>query len=538
MLRVLARVALAAFMGLLPLLVAEAALRLHGLGVPPKWFPVRGDGPGAVVETATYQPSPRLPMRLNPQSFPLQKPPGGFRVICFGGSSVYGYPYGPKGTFPNLLQAMIADALPGRPVEVINAGFTGGDSARVLELMHEAGGFGADAWVVYSGHNEFLHFDFPDEYDLLHGFHPRAGAPLPAQLREAVSDSMLWRWGIGTPGGRVLASFVADVLGRDPRGRSGRLDAGTEEAVYRSYEANLEDMAALARENKVPLLLSTLVENQRSLEPVGAVQPPPLKGAARARYVAAIDAARRNLASGDTPRAMAALDSARHEAADEAEVHFLAGTALLKAGDEDGARAEFERAVERDPLRHRATPRINRILRDVAAREQVALVDIESALEAKAPHGIVGDETILDNVHPTMPGLVAIAHEIAAAMSRQGLLPNPLPPGRSDDDLVRATGMEEPDWRRAATRLALSAAGSGHMADAARLLQEAATHFADGEPGREVEEHYLKALAAYALGARGDAERLLEEARRADPAHFAELQARFRQFPLPGPAGS
>lgn len=198
----IAKLSLSIAMGLAPLLLVEVVLRLHGLGVPPAWFVQRGEGAAAIVETASYDPSPRVPKRLNAQAFPRTRPAGGFRVVCFGGSSVYGYPYGPKGTFPNLLKAMIEDALPGRSVEVINAGYTGGNSARELELMHEAVAFGADAWVVYSGHNEFLPWDFPDEYDMIRGFHPRVEVPPLLRLREAVSGSLLMRWAVGTPGDR------------------------------------------------------------------------------------------------------------------------------------------------------------------------------------------------------------------------------------------------------------------------------------------------------------------------------------------------
>jgi lysophospholipase L1-like esterase len=519
-------------MGALPLVLAEGGLRLHGLGVPAQWFVVRGEGPDAMVETATYDPSPHLPTRLNRQSFPLAKPAGALRVVCFGGSSVYGYPYGPKGAFPSLLAAMLAEALPGRRVEVVNAGFTGGDSARALSLAREAAAFGADAWVVYSGHNEFLRYDYPDEFDVLHGFHPRAGAPVGARLEEALASSLLWRWGRGTPGGRRLAAFVADLLGRDPRGRSGRLDADIEEATYRSYEANLEDIAALARRHGATLLLSTVAGNLRSRDPLGAVLPPPLPPDDLARFRAAVEDASRAVAANAGPRAQAALDAARAVSADEAAVHFLSGAAALQAGDGNRARAEFERAVERDPRRHRAPPRINAIVRAVAERESLTLVDVEGVLGSRAPFGIVGEESIVDHVHPSMSANVAIARAVLEGLAAATVISAPLPPERSDKEWIASAGFEESDWRMATTRLALSAAGSGRASEAAQLFREAATRFPPGEEHREAEEYYLLALAAFVEASPEEAGRLLRAAREADPTRCRELDERFRQFPI------
>lgn len=535
--RFLAKLTLSVAMGLLPLVIVETALRLHELGVPPARFVVHGDGDRQIVETAAYDPSPRLPARLNHQSFPLAKQPGALRVVCFGGSSVYGYPYGPKGTFPNLLQAILQQALPSRPVEVINAGFTGGDSARVLQLMHEALPFGADAWVVYSGHNEFLHYDYPDEYDVLHGYNSRAQAPLAAQLEEALSDLRLWRWARGTPGGRALADALGSALGRDSRGRSGRLGRETEEASYRSFEANLEDMAQLARDHGVRLLLSTVAGNVRTLAPIGSGDPPSLPAADLLRLRTTVEAARDALARGQPQRALAALDEARAVAADEADVHFLSGTARLDAGDPAGARRDFEHALERDPRRHRATPRINTIVRAVAAREQVPLVDIAETLAARAPAGICGNESFVDHVHPTMPALVAIAREIARTMAGAGMFPpQALQNVATDDELLQRTGMGEADWRRALSRLALSAAGGGNREQAARLFRQAAERFDDGEDPRGIERSYLLALAAFSAGSGDEARRLLDRAALDDPARYRELQLRFRQLPIDAPS--
>ena len=68
--------------------------------------------------------------------YPLAKPPGVTRVICFGGSSVYGFPYiDARRAWPALTEAILnrTEGSSGRRWEVINAGMNGFTSFLILE---------------------------------------------------------------------------------------------------------------------------------------------------------------------------------------------------------------------------------------------------------------------------------------------------------------------------------------------------------------------------------------------------------------------
>ena len=58
---------------------------------------------------------------FNAQSFLARKPANGLRIFTLGGSSAYGYPWGESVAFARLLGEALADALPDRSVEAINA---------------------------------------------------------------------------------------------------------------------------------------------------------------------------------------------------------------------------------------------------------------------------------------------------------------------------------------------------------------------------------------------------------------------------------
>ena len=91
----------------------------------------------------------RLPGRPEPQrEFLAKKPEGSFRIFVIGGSSAQGVPYSTRDAFSTWLERRLQAALPDLLVEVVNAGFSGYASRRLLPVVHEIAGYQPDALPI------------------------------------------------------------------------------------------------------------------------------------------------------------------------------------------------------------------------------------------------------------------------------------------------------------------------------------------------------------------------------------------------------
>lgn len=79
--------------------------------------------------------------------------------------------------------------------------------------------------------------------------------------------------------------------------------------------------------------------------------------------------------------------------------HFVLGDWLLREGDEAGALRNLLLARDLDPSRRRASSAVNDTLRATAAAEGLRVFDGERWLSRRAPHGIPGWESFIDNQH-------------------------------------------------------------------------------------------------------------------------------------------
>lgn len=109
--------------------------------------------------------------------FPSVPARGTFRVICVGDSATAGWPYHPYGGYPEWLGRILAAALPGRRVEVLNFGIHAWDGARLERVFDEALSFRPDAVLVRTGYDDYPHFRLR---------HPRGGS-----LGEALQSARL-----------------------------------------------------------------------------------------------------------------------------------------------------------------------------------------------------------------------------------------------------------------------------------------------------------------------------------------------------------
>ena len=339
------------------------------------------------------------------------RPAAAFRVVFVGASTVQGYPQPRRLAASSFLEAMLRDVLPGRRVQVYNLGITSIASFAVSRVLEDAMALEPDLAVVYAGHNEFYGLYGVGERPTpgFNRFHYGLLQYRLARLVDRLLDVVRGR--------EVTAVDLLQIMGE--RGEV-RLDSPRREAALAHLRENFGEMARLCRERRVPLVFCTLAANDAGFAPAGAVAPV-LDSAEKARWRAKMERAA-DLLDGSAVNpdsaavALAELDSIAAWAVEHAWWWYLRGRALSGVGRAEEAFAAFRRARELDAMPWRAPEAYSRVIREVAAAQEVVLADVEAAfLDASPPEGI-GWELMADHVHPSVRGQYLLARAVAQAL--------------------------------------------------------------------------------------------------------------------------
>jgi Flp pilus assembly protein TadD len=499
-------VALGLALAVVALAVLEGALRLAGVGRGALYDdPFVGFAPGSDLfepqrlpdGTPVWATRPEKLAFFNEQRFLAEKPADGYRVFTLGGSTTYGSPYDDHVSFGRWLERYLAAADPSRRWEVVNAGAQSYASYRVALLMQELVRYQPDLFVVYTGHNEFLE---ERSYAHIEGQNPllkRARMTL-ARFRFAALARQAWQRASGgtEPDGEPGRGDAADEPTLAPE-VAARLDGWTGLDLYERddelalgvvahFEESLARMVDVARDHGAAIVFVEPVENLKDFSPFKSQPTDGLAAAVRDQAAALAAAGRARLAAGDAAAALAALDEAARLDPRNAELHFRRGRALFALGRFAEARVAFVTAKDEDVAPLRATEPIHAAIRRVAAERDVPLIDLPGLLHAESRrlrgHDLVGDEVMLDHVHPDVPvhDLVArqlLEHLVDAGIARPA-------PGWSEagrqalyDGVVGALDRE--DYARRDLSLAKVLGWAGKLEEAEAPLERAAAVLTD-----------------------------------------------------------
>ena len=320
----------------------------------------------------------------NGDVFDEKKKANAFRVFVLGGSSAAGYPFSPLGSFSHYLQDRLKLLYPESTIEVINISMTAVNSYTMRDLFPGVIEYKPDLIVIYVGHNEYYGALGVGSMESLGT--SREMVNLLLYLNRFKTVELLRntiQWVMKLFSGNEEASGT--LMSRMAKEQSIEFGSETYVAGVTQFKENMQDMLDIARENNVPVILSTITSNLKDQSPFISIETEKLPSA-NETY---------NLAKAE-------LDSGNYTKADSL----------------------FRFAKDLDCLRFRAPEEINSVIRVLSKEYNLPLVNADSAFASVSPKGIVGNNLMTDHLHPTLQGYIILGKLFFEKMEQLNYLPN------------------------------------------------------------------------------------------------------------------
>jgi tetratricopeptide (TPR) repeat protein len=375
---------------------------------------------------AVYRTVPTKLQWFNSQEFAANKGKNDYRIFCMGGSTTYGHPYDDTPSFCGWLREYLAAADTSHHWDVINAGGISYASYRVASLMEELIQYEPDLFIIYCGQNEFLE---RRTYSRMIAT-PRAVRETAAILgRSRVYSTVNALLGNSRNAGSQLSSEV-DKLPSEVNaildGAVGpddyRRDDEQRNQIVAHYRFNLVRMIEIARSVGAKIVFVNPAVNERSMSPFKSEHSATLKPDDIARWDQLIAQATSHQSSGELAQALNSLDQAIEIDPLYADTHFQRGEILVELDRDPEAKQAFQRAIDEDVCPLRMLSEMHPVIFEVAAQNDVPVVDFQKLLEQKTESGITDEEWFLDHVHTTVDGYRELALSLLDELQSEGIV--------------------------------------------------------------------------------------------------------------------
>jgi tetratricopeptide (TPR) repeat protein len=373
-----------------------------------------------------------------------RKPAGEIRIFIVGESAARGIPYTLDGAFSGYLGRLLGEEGI-RDVKVINTGVPGRHSFYQKEEAKTLADYGADAVILYAGNNDSRDFsnvmrDVPwAGLDFQLTWHSCFYGALKRKilaLEEAANKFFarkiftvnynpddVWHW--------------TDTYLRKKKAYLENPELGwkRKELAMKDYETNLDDLVRSLKAKGIRVLICGLPVVHEAAPSISdwsrkdyefkqkVFFPVPGREREWARRCEEGENAMRNK---NWRKALDDLESAAEISDRYPQLNFDLGLCYRALGYDDKAREKFVLAKDLQIQSPGGDSFKTRVLRDIAIRNGVPYVDLQSVMEQVSPHGLVGKNLFLDHCH-----LTSMGHKVVAAVLMQSLCEQAIVPCRS-----------------------------------------------------------------------------------------------------------
>lgn len=378
-------------MPFLLLVLLECALRIAGAGedlrlfvsTPDKSSPYYGINLHVAQRYFSYLGEGFDPYPIK-DLFLKKKPDNGYRIFVLGESTTAGFPYANNVSFARFLHRRLAETFPDRYIEVVNTSLTSINTYALMDFTDEILDFEPDALLIYVGHNEYYGpFGLASKASLGNS---RWAVKMLFLLQHSRTFLLLRNAVLSVLRGGLFGSGAAKSMKPSDPAFIDMVTIPYGSSKYThgldQYRQNLEDIIRKARNKGVPVLLCEVVSNVRDQAPFPSVD--------------------------KTLR--------------PADIAFQEARKLEAEGLYSQAREAYYRAKDLDPIRFRAPEDFNEILHQLGERYDVPVVPLKTVFENASPHGLIGDNLMVDYIHPSFEGYSLMAEAFYRTMQEEQMI--------------------------------------------------------------------------------------------------------------------
>ncbi|MCB9248887.1 MAG: hypothetical protein H6613_10270 [Ignavibacteriales bacterium] len=323
----------------------------------------------------------------NNDPFDIVKNKNSFRVFVLGGSTTAGFPFSPNGTFTRYIRDRLELNFPDKIIEVINLGISAINTYTILDLLPGVIEQKPDLIIIYAGHNEYY------------------GALGVASTESIGSSSIFIKLYlyltkyktfqlIKDAAGKVTKLFSSEnnntsgttLMAKMASEKTIKFESELYNAGAEQFRNNLNDILSEVTENKIPIIIGSLVSNLKDQKPFISTE---FNGIS-------------------------------------AEEAYQQGLSTIQNKDFNKADSLFKIAKDLDGLRFRAPEEFNKIIFEESKNYNANVIDIASKFNSVCPNNIVGSNLMVDHLHPTLEGYLLMGKWFFDEMTTLNLLPGKL----------------------------------------------------------------------------------------------------------------
>lgn len=315
--------------------------------------------------------------------FLKEKPADSYRVFAIGGSSMAGFPYHYNVMSSHVVRDVLQEQMPDKQVEMCNLGISAINSYTLVDMLPEILDHQPDLVLIYAGHNEYYGALGVGSSEALKGLNLPGITRLYINLQHWKSFLLL-RNTLGEIVGLFAKPNAKDATLMEQMVDNQAIALGSDAylAGLKQFESNLSIILSELKEEDVDVAIGTLASNIKDFPPFQPLQ---------------------------------------NESPNAADL-FSEGRKLWEEGNYPAARERLIEAKERDGMRFRAPEAMNAIIREQAQVHGAILVESLQLLEMSSPQALVGDELMLEHLHPNKKGYFllgwAFAQQLAPEVAR------------------------------------------------------------------------------------------------------------------------